>query len=64
MGSSRLPDRLTSLQRDLLAAFFEREKRFFLTGGAALAGFYFGHRDTASSATGLCQGCARWPLFV
>ena len=24
MGSSRLPDRLTSLQRDLLAAFFER----------------------------------------
>jgi predicted nucleotidyltransferase component of viral defense system len=40
-------DRLTRLQRDLLAAFFERESRFTLTGGAALAGFYFGHRETA-----------------
>jgi hypothetical protein len=34
------------LQRDLLGAFFEREQRFVLTGGGALAGFYFGHRDT------------------
>lgn len=39
-------DRLTQLQRDLIAAFFEREQRFFLTGGAALAGFYLGHRST------------------
>jgi Nucleotidyl transferase AbiEii toxin, Type IV TA system len=39
-------DRLTRLQRDLLRAFFERERRFFLTGGAALAGFYLGHRTT------------------
>jgi hypothetical protein len=38
--------RLTALQRDLLAGFFEREQRFSLTGGGALAGFYFGHRDT------------------
>lgn len=38
--------RLTALQCDLLAAFFEREQRFFLTGGAALAGFYLGHRGT------------------
>jgi hypothetical protein len=42
-----LPDnKLTPLQRDLLVAFFTREQRFFLTGGAALAGFYFGHRVT------------------
>jgi len=39
--------RLTSMQRDLLEAFFRRESRFFLTGGAALAGYYIGHRDTA-----------------
>lgn len=45
MGSSP-PNRLTPLQQDLLAAFFARERRFFLTGGGALAGFYFGHRDT------------------
>lgn len=37
---------LTPLQRDLLEAFFEKEQRLFLTGGAALAGFYLGHRDT------------------
>lgn len=40
------PSRLTPLQRDLLTAFFAREDRFFLTGGGALAGFYFGHRTT------------------
>lgn len=38
--------KLTPLQRDLLIGFFDREQRFFLTGGAALAGFYFGHRTT------------------
>jgi hypothetical protein len=38
--------RLTQLQRDVLHAFFSNEKRFFLTGGAALAGFYLGHRVT------------------
>lgn len=37
---------LTPLQQDLLAAFFAREQRFFLTGGGALAGYYFGHRTT------------------
>lgn len=46
MGSSPPPSKLTALQRDLLAGFFERERRFFLTGGGALAGFYFGHRQT------------------
>lgn len=44
MASS--PDRLTRLQRDLLLAFFEHERGFFLTGGAALAGFYLHHRET------------------
>lgn len=38
--------RLNPLQRDLLEAFFAREDRFFLTGGAALSGFYLGHRTT------------------
>lgn len=46
MGSSPPPSRLTALQRDLLGAFFARERRFFLTGGGALAGFYLGHRAT------------------
>jgi hypothetical protein len=44
--ASSPPSRLTPLQQELLAAFCERESRFFLTGGAALAGFYFGHRTT------------------
>ena len=38
--------RLTPLQGELLAAFFEREQRFYLTGGAALAGYHLGHRET------------------
>jgi predicted nucleotidyltransferase component of viral defense system len=37
---------LNRLQRDLLEAFFAREQRFFLTGGAALVGFYLHHRQT------------------
>jgi len=45
MGSSI--DKLTPLQRDVLHAFFEREKGFFLTGGGALAGFYLRHRETS-----------------
>jgi predicted nucleotidyltransferase component of viral defense system len=44
MASS--PARLTSIQRDLLLAFFEHERGFFLTGGAALSGFYLYHRET------------------
>lgn len=38
--------RLTALQRELLEGFFAREQRFFLTGGAALAAYYLGHRAT------------------
>ncbi len=37
---------LDNLQRDFLRAFFARENSFFLSGGAALVGFYFGHRET------------------
>lgn len=40
-------NRLSPLQRDLLEAFFRHESRFRLTGGAALAGYYLGHRETA-----------------
>jgi hypothetical protein len=47
MGSSPPPrSRLTPLQKELLTAFFARDQRTFLTGGAALAGFYLGHRST------------------
>lgn len=45
-SDSSSTSRLTPLQRDLLEGFFAREQRFFLTGGGALTGFYFGHRDT------------------
>lgn len=44
--ASSAPNKLSSLQRDVLAAFFQRERGFYLTGGAALAGFYLGHRGT------------------
>lgn len=37
---------LSTLQMDFLTAFFQREHRFFLTGGAALVGFHLGHRET------------------
>lgn len=35
------------MQKEFLDEFFRRDNKFFLTGGAALAGFYLGHRDTA-----------------
>jgi hypothetical protein len=37
---------LSALQREVLGAFFARERGFFLTGGAALTGFYLHHRTT------------------
>jgi hypothetical protein len=40
------PNRLTALQRAVLAAFFAREREFFLSGGAALVGYHLGHRET------------------
>lgn len=42
-----MPDSLlTPLQLEVLTAFFRREQRFFLSGGAALAGFHLVHRRT------------------
>ena len=38
--------RLSALQRELVDAFFSEPSAFFLTGGAALAGYYLGHRST------------------
>ncbi len=38
--------KLNNLQNDFLREFFRRENRFYLTGGAALVGFYLGHRET------------------
>ena len=37
---------LDSFQRLVLEEFFERQSRFFLTGGGALAGFHLEHRQT------------------
>jgi hypothetical protein len=37
---------LTPFQREVLEAFFARERGYVLTGGAALAGFHLGHRPT------------------
>ena len=39
-------NRLDSLQQEVLRAFFKHESQFFLTGGAALAGFHLQHRTT------------------
>lgn len=44
MASS--PHKLTEIQFEVLRAFFEREKDFFLSGGGALVGFYLHHRTT------------------
>jgi predicted nucleotidyltransferase component of viral defense system len=38
--------KLDPLQEAVLESFFRRERRFFLTGGAALVGFHLGHRET------------------
>jgi len=40
------PSTLNALQKEFLRAFFDRERRFFLTGGGALAGYHLGHRET------------------
>jgi hypothetical protein len=44
MDSSR--PGLSRLQRDLLREFFARERRFVLTGGGALVGYYLKHRTS------------------
>ena len=37
---------LTELQSEILRRFFAQRQDFFLTGGAALVGFYLSHRET------------------
>lgn len=37
---------LNELQKEFLERFFARDNRFFLTGGAALVGYYLHHRNT------------------
>jgi hypothetical protein len=37
---------LDPLQQDFLREFFAQQSHFYLTGGAALVGFYLGHRKT------------------
>ncbi len=37
---------LIKLQKEFLKRFFERENNFFLSGGAALVGYYLHHRHT------------------
>jgi len=49
------PNRLGRLQREVLSSFFRRERRFFLTGGAALAGFHLGHRETNDLDLFVCE---------
>lgn len=39
--------KLTALQDAVLSAFFHEPQPFFLTGGAALAGFFLKHRETS-----------------
>jgi hypothetical protein len=46
MMASSASSKLTAFQCEVLEAFFQRERGFFLTGGAALAGFHLGHRTT------------------
>lgn len=41
-----MADLLSPFQRGVLEAFFRRAPGFYLTGGAALAGFHLGHRRT------------------
>jgi len=50
--------KLTTLQGEILDAFFQRERGFFLTGGAALAGFHLGHRMTDDLDLFTCQELA------
>jgi hypothetical protein len=48
MGSSSSPPaRLSPIQREVLARFFAHESGFWLSGGAALAGYHLGHRTTS-----------------
>src|SRR5688572_26085479 len=41
-----MPDRLDPFQREVLESFLRLAPDFYLTGGAALAGYHLGHRTT------------------
>lgn len=56
--ASSARSKLTALQREVLDAFFQRERGFYLTGGAALAGFHLGHRTTDDLDLFTTQGAA------
>ncbi len=49
--------RLSSFQLEVLDLFFRKERRFFLTGGGALAGYYLGHRATEDLDLFTSAGC-------
>lgn len=49
--------RLNSFQLEVLNLFFRKERRFFLTGGGALAGYYLGHRATKDLDLFTSDGC-------
>ena len=46
-SSPHKASKLSQIQKDVLVAFFAREHGFYLTGGAALAGYHLGHRETS-----------------
>jgi hypothetical protein len=46
VSAASFTNSLTSFQREFIDAFFQRERGYVLTGGAALAGFHLGHRTT------------------
>jgi len=58
MGSSQYS--LSPFQQEVLKAFFAREKEFFLSGGAALVGFYLHHRTTSDLDLFTVQEDAYW----
>ncbi|MEO8846683.1 MAG: nucleotidyl transferase AbiEii/AbiGii toxin family protein [Kofleriaceae bacterium] len=46
MPAASCASSLTAFQREVVEAFFQRERGYVLTGGGALAGFHLGHRTT------------------
>lgn len=54
---------LSSLQKDILKRFFELRQDFFLTGGAALGGFYLDHRRS-NDVDLFTPGKIDWPELI
>jgi hypothetical protein len=53
--ASSAPSKLTAFQREVLDAFFQRERGFFLTGGAALAASRGSCRRSRSPMASSCR---------